>query len=58
MKGCGSYPVEVYGKLGESVISVCKKAQKGLKDDLMVVKKWRTHFLIYLYFKRQCIYSK
>ena len=29
---CGSYPVEVYGKLGESVISVCKKAQKGLKD--------------------------
>ena len=32
MKGCGFYPVEVYGKLGESVISVCKKAQKGLKD--------------------------
>ena len=45
----GSYLLEVYERVGKSVISVCKKAQKGLQMHFMAVKKSRKRsgFVIY-----------
>ena len=46
-------PVEVYNRVGKSVILVCKKTQKGSWIHFMSVKKLRNHsgFVIYSYFK-------
>ena len=49
----GIFPVEVYERVGKSVISVRKKAQNlGLTDLFMAMKKWRKRsgFVIYFYF--------
>ena len=48
------FPVEVYERVGKSVISVRKKAQNlGLTDLFMAMKKSRKRsgFVIYFYFK-------
>ena len=45
--------VEVYERVGKSVISVCKKSQKGLTREIYgcdKVEKW-SGFVIYLYVK-------
>ena len=49
----GISPVEMYEKEGQSVISVCKKPQKGYQMHFIVVKKSRKSagFSIYLFFK-------
>ena len=43
----------MYERVGKSVISVCKKAQKGQQMHFIVVKKSRKSagFSIYLFFK-------
>ena len=55
----GISPVEMYEKEGQSVISVCKKAQKGQQMHFIVVKKSRKSagFSIYSFFQRQNISS-
>ena len=49
----GIFPVEVYERVGKSVISLRKKAQNlGLTDLFMAMKKWRKRsgFVTYFYF--------
>ena len=47
----GILPFEVYERVGKSVFSVCKRAQKGLEIHFMVVKKLKKHpgFVSYSY---------
>ena len=49
----GISPVDVYQRVVKSVISFCKKAQKGYQMHSMAVKKSRkcSIFVIYLYLK-------
>ena len=58
-KTVGISLVEVYERVGKSVISVCKSGQKGYQMYFMAVKKSqkRSGFVIYSYFWRQCINS-
>ena len=51
--------IEVFERVGKSVISVSRKAQNGRQSHFMAEKKLRKRpsFVIYSFFLRQCIYS-
>ena len=52
-KRCTFLRLQVYERVVKSVISVCKKAQKGSQVHFIAVKKLRqsSFFMIYSYFK-------